>query len=162
MSEMEWAGLRLHAAGHLFLRTVSSPKSLGGFCGLELAQSRCSVDVKDGKLMSTCSFKLARLKYRLYAQVRERDLRQRLALEGKLAVAAATKVDLGLGGSKAVVRNISIPCPMPGCSSVIWKLNLIPHLLECDHPLPLLGRAQRWRKRGRAVLKELQVVLTSS
>jgi hypothetical protein len=150
-SEMERADLRLHAAGHLFLPSLSSPKSLCGFCGLELAQSRCSVEVKDGKLLSTCSFKLARLKYRLYAQEREGELRRRLALEGGLAVAAATKVGLGLGGSKAgkaVVRNIPIPCPMPGCSSVIWKLNLIPHLLDGEHPLPLSGRAQRWRSRA--------------
>jgi hypothetical protein len=40
---------------------------------------------------------------------------------------------------------------------VIWKLNLIPHLLDGEHPLPLSGRAQRWQRRGRAVLKELQV-----
>ena len=165
VSEMERADLRLHAAGHLFLRAVSSSKSLCGFCGLELAQSRCSVDVKDGKLLSTCSFKLARFKYRVYAEERERDLRQRLAMEGESEVAAATKLRLGLGGSKAgkaVVRNIPIPCPMPGCNSVIWKLNLIPHLLEGDHPLPMPGRAQHWLRRGRAVLKELQEVLTTS
>jgi hypothetical protein len=86
-------------------------------------------------------------------------------MEGESEVAAATKLRLGLGGSKAgkaVVRNIPIPCPMPGCNSVIWKLNLIPHLLEGDHPLPMPGRAQHWLRRGRAVLKELQEVLTTS
>jgi hypothetical protein len=164
-SQMERADLRLHAAGHLFLPSSSTPKSLCGFCGLELAQSRCSVEVKNGKLLSTCSFKLARLKYRMYAEEREVELKHRLALERESEVAAATNAGLGLGGSKAgkaVVRNIPIPCPVPSCSSVIWKLNLIPHLLEGDHPLPVPGRAQRWRKRGRAVLNELQVLLTTS
>ena len=158
-SEMERAQLRHHVAGHLFLPS-SSPMSLCGFCGLELAQTRCSAEVKDGKLLSTCSLKLARFKYGQYAREREEELRRRLALEGEAAVVAATEA--GLKAGKATVQNIPIPCPFSGCSSVIWKLNLIPHLLERDHPSPVEGRAQRWRKRGRAVLKELQVLLTSS
>eukprot|EP00624_Nannochloropsis_granulata_P001894 evm.model.NODE_19137_length_17385_cov_39.881851.1 len=39
---------------------------------------------------------------------------------------------------------------------------MIAHLLEGEHPLPLSGRVQRWRKRWRVVLKELQQLLTSS
>jgi hypothetical protein len=133
---------------------------------LDLHQRLMRALTKGSALESTCSFKLPGFKYAKFARRREEELQRRLALVGEAAVAAATEAGLGLGACakapRVTVQNHPIFCPIPGCKVLIWKLNLIPHLLEDGHPLPLDGRAQQWRRRGRAALQELQVLLTSS
>jgi hypothetical protein len=158
-SDMLRAHLRQHAAGHLFLSPL--PVSRCGFCGLEVAETGCGLALgADGKLRSTCSLTLAKFRYGQFAQEWQEALRQRLELGTEKEVADATKSRLRL--PKPTVRNIPIPCPIPGCSSTIWSYNFIPHFLEPGHPLPLPGRAQRFRKRGWVVLRELHKLIATS
>ena len=49
-------------------------------------------------------------------------------------------------------------CPVQACGALIWKYNLIPHLLDTPkgvHPVPGGARCQAWRQRGKGLLLKL-------
>jgi hypothetical protein len=154
-SEMRRADMRHHVAGHAFLSDL--PVSICGFCGLDVG---CTLVVKEDKLLSTCSLKLANFNYSKHEGARKKALQDRLGLETEVVVAAATSEALRRSKPKPTVQNIPVPCPVDACGKTIWKHNIIPHLLENDHTLPVSGRAQPWRRRGRAVLGELHQLIS--
>jgi hypothetical protein len=154
-SEMKRVDMRHHAAGHAFLSEL--PVSLCGFCGLDVG---CSLVLKQGKLFSTCSLKLANFYYSKHEGPRTEALDKRLKLETEEEVAAATCEALRRSKPRPTVQNIPIPCPVDACGKTIWKHNIIAHLREKDHVLPVSVRATQWRRRGRAVLGELHELMS--
>jgi hypothetical protein len=155
LSEMKRADMRHHVAGHAFLSAL--PASICGFCGLDVG---CTLVVKGDKLHSSCSLKLAYFNYSKHEGARESALKDRLGLETEVVVAAATSQTLRRSKTRPTVQNIPIPCPVDACGKTIWKYNIIPHLLEHDHTLPVSGRGQQWRRRGRALLEELHQLIS--
>jgi len=148
--------MRHHAAGHAFLSDL--PVSLCGFCGLDVG---CSLVVtEENKLLATCSLKLAGFSYSTLEGTRRAALEKRLKLEADAEVAAATSLGLRRSKPRPTVQNIPIPCPVDACKDTIWKHNIIPHLRQHDHAVPVSGRGQEWRRRGRAVLGELHKLIS--
>jgi hypothetical protein len=143
LSAMKRMDMRHHAAGHAFLSDL--PVSLCGYCGLDVG---CSVVVReDKKLLSACSLKLANFNYSTLEGARRAALEKRLKLETEAEVAAATSLGIRRSKPRPTVQNIPIPCPVNACKDTIWKHNIIPHLLQNDHVLPVSHRTQPLRRR---------------
>ena len=69
-----------------------------------------------------------------------------------------------LKGMGAQVLNFPIKCPVQACGKVIWKYNLIPHLLDTTngiHPVPGGSRCQPWRQRGKVLLLKVHEIISS-
>ena len=159
-TEMKRGAMRYHAAGHLLLS--QKPISGCGFCGVDLVEGGCVVEVTDGALFSNCYYQLSSFKYQRKHQEREEALAARLAVSEQ-DWAAATRD--ALKGKGAQVLNFPIKCPVQACGALIWKYNLIPHLLDTTkgvHPVPGGARCQAWRQRGKGLLLQLHGLISSS
>ena len=158
-SEMARAAMRQHVAGHLLLGR--RPVSGCGFCGVDLVEGGCIVEVEGGVLLSNCSYRLSSFKYQPKNKEREDALAKWLT-ESEESRAAATRE--ALMGKGAQVLNFPIKCPVQACGKVIWKYNLIPHLLDTtngSHPVPGGSRCQPWRQRGKALLLKVHEIISS-
>ena len=114
-----------------------------------------------GVLLSNCSYRLSSFKYQPKNKEREDALAKRLT-ESEENWAAATRE--ALKGMGAQVLNFPIKCPVQACGKVIWKYNLIPHLLDTTngiHPVPGGSRCQPWRQRGKVLLLKVHEIISS-
>ena len=57
------------------------------------------------------------------------------------------------------VANIPVVCPMDGCLNVVWRDELVPHVLN-EHVSLDGQRNQQWRRRGKPLLMEFIDVLS--
>ena len=172
--------LRLHVAGHSykggFYKRVGKETMFEhpcGYCGVSLAVGGCSLNIttKKGKRVveSSCGKKLDYLKFAQLEKERNEELERRIAsaaAEGENA--AAEGEGAAVGGNKPKdkpelngfpVANIPVECPMDGCSQVVWRDELVPHMLDVH--VSLGGeRNSQWRRRGKPLLVELIDVLS--
>ena len=109
------------------------------------------------------------MKFAQLEKERNEELERRIAsaaAEGENA--AAEGEGAAVGGNKPKgkpelngfpVANIPVECPMDGCSQVVWRDELVPHMLDVH--VSLGGeRNSQWRRRGKPLLVELIDVLS--
>lgn len=169
--------MRVHSAGHSFkggyYKVVGKEIMFErpcGYCGVSVAVGGCTLDIrttKQGKrvVASTCGKKLDHMKFAPLEKERNEELERRIAAAERkkdaAAAAAAEGEDASAEGNEPMeiklngfpVANIPVVCPMDGCLNVVWRDELLPHVLN-EHVSLDGQRNQQWRRRGKSLVVE--------
>lgn len=160
--------MRQHVGGHLFLpggylRIVSRVRTFRhpcGFCGESMELMGCTIGIKyttAGKrvLESSCGMKLDGMKFTEMLEAREEELSKRVEAGEKGKPAGSINLD------ECTVSNIPVVCPMNYCNEVVWKYNIMAHILD-DHADLFGQRNTRWRREGGPLVEKFFDMLSDA